>query len=105
MNELHDCCKLVMMCSVIATSFRRQYKQGRAQSFAPACYDIIGHLADQHDLRAKALTNDGVDLLQVVSNKAVDVFRTQLRVNTVRKTKQTMVGSVSGACQGDQPLT
>src|SRR3954453_5129813 len=99
MYELHDCCKLVMMRALIATGFRRQNEQSRAQSFAAACYDVVSHLPDQHDVGAQAMGDDRIDLLQVFSDKAVDDFSTQLGVNAMRKIKQTMVGSVSGACQ------
>ena len=79
MNELHDCRKLVMMRSLIAARLSRQDEQGGAQSFAPAGYEVVGYLSDQYDFRTQAAANDRIDLLQVVSNKAIDEFRIQLR--------------------------
>ena len=50
----------------------RQDQQGRTQALAARTNDVLGHLADQHDIGMKRTANDLIDSKHVVSDQLAE---------------------------------
>ena len=63
---------LLLLALYTAFGLKRIEDQSRAQPLATAGDDVLGHLANQDDLRMQAGADDGIDRLHVVCDEGVD---------------------------------
>src|SRR5262245_39279173 len=89
MDELDHRSELMLKPATIVKGARRQYHEGWPQAFAPTADDVLGHLADERDLRSQTAPDDLIHRAHVCR----DEFAYRLECHASRHRRALMIAA------------